>query len=48
MGTEKKKSSKLLKILGMIAVIGLLIAIGRIVLRVFTEKSGAGETHEGV
>ncbi len=45
---ETKKGSKFLKLLGMIAVVGLLIAVGRIVLRVFTEKSGTGETHEGV
>ena len=48
MGTEVKKGSRLLKIIGIIAVIGILIAAGRIVLRVFSEKSVTGESQEGV
>ena len=31
-----------------LVVIGILIAVGRIVLRVFSEKSGTGESQEGV
>ena len=48
MGSEVKKGSKVFKILGVIAVVGLLIAVGRIVLRVFAEKSGSGESQEGI
>ncbi len=43
-----KKSSKWLKIIGTIAVIGLVIAVGRIVLRGFMDKSGPDGSHEGV
>ena len=48
MESGTKKSSKWLKVIGTIAVIGLVIAVGRIVLRVFMEKSSADGSHEGV
>ncbi len=44
---EGKKGSKLIKWIGIVAVIGILIAVARIVFRVFSEKSDAGESHEG-
>jgi hypothetical protein len=43
-----RKGSKVVKLIGFVAVVGILIAVGRIVYRVFSEKSGAGESHEGV
>ena len=46
METETKKSSKWLKIIGTIAVIGVVIAVGRIVLRGFMDKSGSDESLE--
>lgn len=48
MATVTKTGTKLIKYVGIAAVIGIFIAVGRIVFRVFSEKSGAGETHEGV
>ena len=43
-----KKSSKWLKIIGFIAIIGVVIAVGRIVLRGFLDKSDTDGSHEGV
>jgi LPS O-antigen subunit length determinant protein (WzzB/FepE family) len=44
-----KKGPKVLKWIGLLALIGILIAVGRIVLRVFLEKPDGGESsHEGV
>jgi hypothetical protein len=48
MATEMKMGSKLFKLMGLIAVVGILFAVGRIVFRVFSEKPGSGESHEGV
>jgi len=35
--------SRILKVLGIVTLIGVLVAVGRIVLRVFQEKSGEAE-----
>ena len=44
-----KKGSKWIKVMGIAALVGIAVAVGRIVLRVFLEKKpGAGESHEGV
>jgi hypothetical protein len=48
MAMGEKKGSKWIKVVGIAALVGVAIAVGRIVLRVFSEKSGAGETQEGV
>ncbi|MDQ3001811.1 MAG: hypothetical protein M3Y08_11195 [Fibrobacterota bacterium] len=43
------KGSKLIKTLGIITLIGVIIAVGRIVLKVFNEKNGKPEDdHNGV
>ena len=44
-----KKGSKVVKILGVITLIGIIVAVGRIVLRVFNEKSSEPEDgHNGI
>jgi hypothetical protein len=44
-----RKGSKVIKILGIVTLIGVIIAVGRIVLRVFAEKEGdAEDTHNGI
>ena len=44
-----KQGSKVIKILGIITLIGVLVAVGRIVLRVFNEKREEPEDgHNGV
>jgi flagellar basal body-associated protein FliL len=48
MEAGKKKSSKWIKVIGVAALIGIVIAVGRIIFRVFSEKSDSGESHEGV
>ena len=48
MEVEKKKGSKVIKVIGIAALIGVAIAVGRIVLKVFSDKPDAGESHEGV
>lgn len=42
------KGSRVIKILGIVTLIGVLIAVGRIVLRVFNEKSGDQDENAGV
>lgn len=43
------KGSKLVKALGIITLFGVIIAVGRIVLKVFNEKKGEPEDdHTGV
>ena len=43
------KGSKVIKVLGFITLIGVIIAVGRIVLRVFNEKNAdSDESHNGV
>ncbi len=43
------KGSRIIKVLGIVTLIGVLIAVGRIVLRVFNEKSGEpDDSHTGV
>jgi hypothetical protein len=37
------KGSRIIKVLGIVTLIGVLIAVGRIVLRVFNEKAGEPE-----
>jgi hypothetical protein len=47
--SQARKGSRVLKVLGVVTLIGVLIAVGRIVLRVFNEKSAAPEDgHDGV
>jgi len=48
MDAGSKKSSKWLKVMGTIAIIGVVIAVGRIVLRGFMDKSGSDGSHEGI
>ncbi len=48
MASEGKSGSKLLKALGFAAFVGIALAVGRIVLRVFREKPDAGEPTDGV
>jgi len=48
METGSRKSSKWLKVFGTIAVIGVVIAVGRIVLRGFMDKSRSDGSHEGI
>ena len=48
MEAGSKKSSKWLKVIGTIAIIGVVIAVGRIVLRGFMDKSGSDGSHEGI
>lgn len=44
-----KKGSRAVKILGIITLIGILVAVGRIVLRVFNEKRSEPEDgHNGI
>ena len=44
-----KKGSRAIKILGLLAFIGILVAVGRIVLRVFNEKPAEPEDgHNGI
>ena len=44
-----KKGSKVVKILGIITLMGVLVAVGRIVLRVFNEKRSEPEDgHNGI
>ena len=47
MDTGKKKSSKLFKLVSLVAVIGALYGIWRLTLRFLAGKSGAGESTEG-
>ena len=43
------KGTRIIKVLGVVTLIGVLIAVGRIVLRVFNEKSGEpDDAHTGV
>ncbi len=43
------KGSKIIKALGLITLIGVIIAVGRIVLRVFNEKKSEPEDgHNGI
>jgi hypothetical protein len=47
--SEARKGSRILKVLGIVTLIGVIIAVGRIVLRVFNEKSGsADDGHDGI
>jgi hypothetical protein len=47
--SASSKGSRIVKVLGIVTLIGVLIAVGRIVLRVFKEKSGEAEdAHDGV
>lgn len=44
-----KKGSRVVKILGIITFIGIVVAVGRIVLRVFNEKPADPEDgHNGI
>ena len=44
-----KKGSRAIKILGVITLIGIIVAVGRIVFRVFNEKSSEPDDgHNGV
>ena len=47
MPTEEKKGSKLIKVIGTVAVIGAVFAAWRIAKRVLSGKPGAGESTEG-
>ncbi len=40
--SQENKGGWFLKALGMVTVVGILIAVGRIVLRVFSEEEGPG------
>ena len=43
------KGSKVIKVLGFITLIGVIIAVGRIVLRVFNEKNtDSDDSHNGI
>ena len=44
-GTEARKGKSWIKIVGIITLIGVLIAVARIVLRVFKEKPESDEIH---
>lgn len=44
-----KKGSRAVKILGILTLIGILVAVGRIVMRVFNEKrSEPDDGHNGI
>jgi len=47
MNTEKKKSSKLFKLVSVFAIIGVLFAAWRLAARFLSGKTGAGESTEG-
>ena len=47
MDSGKKKGSKLFKLVGIVAVIGILFAAWRLAARFLAGKSGAGESTEG-
>ena len=47
-GMEPRKGKGWIKIIGIITVVGILIAIGRIVLRVFREKPLDSDEAHGV
>jgi hypothetical protein len=41
--------SRIIKVLGIVTLIGVIVAVGRIVLRVFKEKSGEpDDAHDGI
>jgi len=42
------KGSRVIKVLGIVTLIGVLIAVGRIVLRVFNEKTGDVDENAGI
>jgi hypothetical protein len=42
------KGSKIIKTLGFITLIGVFIAVGRIVFKVFNEKNAEPDEHTGV
>ena len=43
------KGSRIIKVVGIVTLIGVIIAVGRIVFRVFNEKTGEPEdAHNGV
>ncbi len=47
--SQSPAGSRILKVLGTVTLIGVLVAVGRIVLRVFQEKSGESEdAHDGI
>jgi hypothetical protein len=47
--SQARSGSRILKVVGIVTLIGVLVAVGRIVLRVFNEKSGAPDgDHDGV
>jgi hypothetical protein len=49
MSASASNGSRILKVLGIVSLIAVLVAVGRIVLRVFKEKSGdAEDAHDGV
>ena len=47
--SQSRSGSRILKIVGIVTLVGVLVAVGRIVLRVFNEKSdGAENDHDGI
>lgn len=47
--SQSAAGSRILKVLGIVTLIGVIVAVGRIVLRVFKEKSGETEdAHDGI
>lgn len=49
MSHSASKGSRVIKVLGIVTLIGVLVAVGRIVLRVFNEKNGEPEdAHDGI
>jgi hypothetical protein len=47
MESEKKKGSKLFKLVGIVAVVGVLFAVWRLAARFLGGKPAAGESTEG-
>jgi hypothetical protein len=45
--SQARNGSRILKVVGIVTLIGVIVAVGRIVLRVFNEKSGAPEDDHG-
>jgi hypothetical protein len=47
--SQARNGSRVLKVLGIVTLIGVIVAVGRIVLRVFNEKAESSDDgHDGI